>query len=120
MNYLFGEEIEYSFELLKPEDITILQAFSCGNTQMDYTIHNELIKNGRINSDDGIPFKVWNKETQELYAIASLATANYIVLYADKSAKHFYERNLFEDFSEFMEKEQNMEINMNDPMFLRL
>lgn len=57
MNYLFGEEIEYSFELLKPEDITILQAFSCGNTQMDYTIHNELIKMGESTQMTGYPLK---------------------------------------------------------------
>ena len=46
------------------------------------------------------------------------ATAKYIVLYADKKARRFYERNMFSDFSKFMEKENNMEINKNDPMYM--
>ena len=29
MNYLYGEEIEYEYKLLKPEDYDKLQAFSC-------------------------------------------------------------------------------------------
>ena len=48
------------------------------------------------------------------------ATAKYIVLYADSKARRFYERNLFTDFSEFMKKESNMEINKNDPMYMLL
>lgn len=50
----------------------------------------------------------------------TMAHASYIVLYADKKARRFYERNLFNDFTEFMEKENNMEIQENDPMYLEL
>ena len=48
------------------------------------------------------------------------AIARFIVFYADKKARRFYERNLFSDFSEFMKKENNMEIAKNDPMYMRL
>lgn len=48
------------------------------------------------------------------------AVAHYIVLYADKDAKRFYERNMFEDFSKFMVKEKNMEIEANDPMYMKI
>ena len=30
MKYLYGEEIEYKYDLVKPEDSDKLQAFSCG------------------------------------------------------------------------------------------
>ena len=43
-----------------------------------------------------------------------------IILYADKKARRFYERNMFSDFTEFMEKENNMEIAKNDPMYMEL
>lgn len=46
--------------------------------------------------------------------------AHYIVLYADAKAKRFYERNCFADYTEYMVKEKNMEINANDPMFLEI
>lgn len=190
MEYLYGEDIQYEYDLIKPEDYELLQAFSCGNEQLDYFIHNELLKNGEINTEDGLPFKFWNAKTNELYAIVSLATsgiifkvdnftqvlpaikidtiavdlkyqklhmdeeskqsditdehryfsdaimikvilhcrkiaeematARYIVLYADKKAKRYYERNLFNDFVEFMEKENNMVINKNIPMYMEL
>ena len=44
----------------------------------------------------------------------------YVILYADKNALRFYERNLFEHFLKFMEKENNMEINKNYPMYMKL
>lgn len=44
----------------------------------------------------------------------------YIILYADVKALRFYERNLFMNFSKYMEKENNMEINKNYPMYLEL
>lgn len=44
--------------------------------------------------------------------------ADYIVLYADRNALRYYERNWFEDFSEFMVGEQNQEINKNIPMYM--
>lgn len=48
------------------------------------------------------------------------ALVNYILLYADKKAYRFYQRNLYSDFEVFMEKEQNMEINKNIPMYMKL
>lgn len=49
-----------------------------------------------------------------------MALANYIVLYADKNAYRYYERNGFEDYTKYMVKENNQEINKNIPMFLKL
>lgn len=161
MGYLYGEEIKYEYDLIKPEDYELLQAFSCGNEKMDHFIHDEMIKDGIVDSDDGLPFKVWNSEKREVFAVDTkyqklhmdkeseessipnehryfsdavmieailhcrkiaeeMASARYIVLYADKKARRFYERNLFCDFSKYMEKENNMEINKNDPMYLVL
>lgn len=48
------------------------------------------------------------------------ALVNYILLYADKKAYRFYQRNFFLDFESFMEKENNMEINKNIPMYMKL
>lgn len=55
------------------------------------------------------------REINERYALV-----NYIILYADKDAERFYRRNYFEDYTEFMEKENNMEIRKNIPMFAEL
>lgn len=44
----------------------------------------------------------------------------YIVLYADRNAYRYYERNGFQDYTEFMVRENNQEINENIPMFLKL
>ena len=41
-------------------------------------------------------------------------------MFADKVARRFYERNMFSDFVEFMEKENNNEIAKNDPMYMEL
>lgn len=46
--------------------------------------------------------------------------ADYIVLYADKDAYRYYERNGFLDYSEYMIKENNQEINKNIPMYMEL
>lgn len=188
MRYLYGEEVEYEYNLIQPEDVTKLQAFSCDNKRLDYYIHNELIQGNIVDTEDGLPFKVIDLKTDDIITVFSLATsgiiwkmdnythvlpaikidifatdinyqkmhidsaskesvnpdehfylsdsimcdvirhcrdisenkatAKYIVLYADKKARRFYERNMFSDFSEFMEKENNMEINKNDPMYM--
>lgn len=190
MSYLYGDEINYKYDLIKPEDLTKLQAFCCGNKKLDHYIHKELIINREVDVEDGLPFKVYDIETNEILGIFSLASsgiiykisnythvlpaikidvfaidekyqklhmdlnsqlesdpnnhfyfsdivmcdvikhcrnisenmalAKYIVLYADKKAKRFYERNLFNNFSEFMKRENNMEICKNDPMYLVL
>ena len=48
------------------------------------------------------------------------ALVEYIVLYADKKAYRYYERNGFTDYAEFMVRENNQEINKNIPMYLKL
>ena len=65
MKYLYGEEIEYEYDLLKPEDYDKLQAFSCGNKNLDYYIHKDLIRNDEVDTEDGLPFKVWDKKTAD-------------------------------------------------------
>ena len=48
------------------------------------------------------------------------ALADYIVLYADKKAYRYYERNGFHDYSDYMVKENNQEISKNIPMYMEL
>ena len=72
MKYLYGEEVKYEYDLLKLEDFELLQAFSCGNEKLDYYIHCELIHNEQIDTEDGLPFKVWNKDTGEIIAVFSI------------------------------------------------
>lgn len=190
MKYLYGEEVEYKYGIIEPEDLEKLQAFSCGNKQLDRYIHKEMIINGKIDTNDGLPFKVWDVKTGEIIAVFSLATsgiiykvdnythvlpaikidilavdinyqkmhidkesemdserdnhfylsdkvmctiikhcrqiteeyatAKYIILYADQNARRYYERNMFSDFTEYMEKENNMEIRKNDPMYMEI
>ena len=187
---MYGENIKYKYELITPEDYSKLQAFSCGNKKLDGYIQKDIVSSGKIDTDDGLPFKVYNLENNEIIAVFSLAasgiihkqtnythilpaikidifavdvkyqkmhmdiesqeaespddhyylsdsimcdvikhcrkvaeeklTAKYIILYADKKARRFYERNMFSDFTEFMEKENNMEIAKNDPMYMEL
>lgn len=58
---------------------------------------------------------------QHCYEISErYALVDYILLYADKKAYRFYQRNLFINFESFMEKEKNMEINENIPMYMKL
>ena len=179
MKYIYGEEVRYKHDLVRPEDFDKLQAFSCGNSRMDDYIRHGLICNQVVDVSDALPYKVYDEKDGEIIAIYSLASsgiivkldnytkvlpsikidifavdvkyqkmfmekasemssdpdnhfylsdcvlcdvirkcrsisestiaANYIVLYADKDARRFYERNLFEDFSAYMEKELNME-----------
>lgn len=54
------------------------------------------------------------------YISEEYALINYILLYADKKAYRFYQRNLFLDFETYMEQERNMEINENIPMYMKL
>ena len=187
MAYNYGEEISYDYHLIKPGDFTALQAFSCGNKKLDKFIHEELIVDMEVNTEDGLPFKVEDTTTRKIIGVVSLAAsgiifkldnythvlpaikidvfaidkeyqklhydkesensdehyyfsddvmgtfikhcrdiaeekavAHYIVLYADKEAKRFYVRNYFNDFAEYMVKEKNMEIQANDPMYMKI
>lgn len=49
-----------------------------------------------------------------------MVLVEYILLYADRKAYRFYERNDFQNFEIYMEKENNMEINQNIPMYMKL
>lgn len=173
-NYKYGEEVHCSFDLLKSEDKYKLELFSCGNAKLDYFIKNEIIVDNEIINEDGLMFKVENKDSNEIIAVISLAAVkidvfavdrkyqkmhynkesetacdhdehyylsdyimcrviqhcneiseekvlvDYILLYADKHAKRFYDRNLFLEFEEYMQEEYNMEINKNIPMYIKL
>ena len=55
------------------------------------------------------------RDISEKYALV-----DYIVLYADKKAYRYYERNNFSDYTEFMVSENNQEIVENIPMYLKL
>lgn len=67
-------------------------------------------------SDDVIGTTIKHcRDISENYALV-----NYIVLYADKKAYRYYERNGFENYTEYMVKENNQEINKNIPMYLKL
>lgn len=175
---------------LKAEDFNSLQLFTCGNKQLDYHIHNGVIKGNNIVDEDGLYFKFTDSNTGKIIAVVSLASsgiifqmsnythvlpaikidilavdesyqkmhydkesavsknpddhyyfsddifanivlhcrkisenmvlANFIVLYADKDAYRYYERNGLKDYSEYMIKENNQEINANIPMFFKL
>lgn len=78
MNYKYGEEVSYNYDLIKPEDYTALQAFSCGNEQLDNFIHKELISDGEVCTDDGLPFKVVDLSTNRIIGIVSLAASGII------------------------------------------
>lgn len=190
LQYNYGEEINYNFELLKATDYSKLRNFSCGNKKLDKFLHEDFIVNNKVINEDGLFFKAFNVDTEEIIGIVSLASSgivfvqtnymkllpaikidvfacdskyqklhfaedskiskdpddhyylsddimaktirhcssisesyalvNYILLYADKNAYRFYIRNGFRNFDEFMEKENNMEINKNIPMYMKL
>ena len=198
MSYVYGEDVKYEHCLIKLEDYEKLQAFSCGNNNLDHFFHKEIIQDKTIYgiteriiyTDDGLPYKVVDLETGDIIAIYSLvasgiyyeqpnhmhtipslkidvfavdkkyqkihmnaesqndenpdehcylsdsimcdvisrcikisqeyATIKYIILYAEKKALRFYERNLFSPFSEFMNQEKNLEISENVPMYMEI
>lgn len=78
MKYIYGEDIKYGYDLIKPNDFEKLQIFTCGNNALDKYIHNELISNNVVNSNDGLPFKVWDNFNNEIIAIFSLASSGII------------------------------------------
>lgn len=41
---MYGNDIQYEIELIKPDDYNKIQAFSCGNMKMDHFYHEELIR----------------------------------------------------------------------------
>lgn len=190
MEYKYGEEISYDYSLIEPNDYEALRTFDCGNKKLNDFIHNEVIKNGVVNNEDGLLYKVVDSKLNRIIGVVSLAAsgilvtmtgftkilpgvkidvfaidkmyqklhydknsadskkssahyyfsdeimgifikrcntiseqyahARYITLYADKKAYRFYKRNFFKDFTEFMEKENNMEIRENIPMYMSL
>ena len=83
---MYGEDIAYECDLLKPEDANALRVFSCGNKNLDYFFHNEILNNNSVYVEDGLPYKFYNKETGEIYAIASLA-ASCIIIHMDGYVK---------------------------------
>lgn len=186
--YRYGENISYDCNLLERSDIEQLKVFDCGNEVVNLYIRNELVRNNEIQNIDGLHYKFFDLDTQEIIAVVALASsgiihtmtnythilpaikidilavdmkyqklhynkesemsnipdehyyfsdeimgniikfcreisnekvlADYIVLYADRNALRYYERNCFEDFSKFMVGEQNQEINENIPMYM--
>lgn len=78
MNYKYGEEISYDYSLIKPGDYCALQAFSCGNERLDNFIHNELIINGEVNTEESLPFKVEDVNTREILAVVALAASGIV------------------------------------------
>lgn len=132
-NYNYGEEVSYSFGMLRPEDYEKLQAFSCGNDALDRFIHEDvIIKNARgfkVKNEDGLHFKIENIESKEIIGFVSLATSGIVNIVGryirtfpavNKEAKRFYRRNGFKDFEGDMLKENNQEINGNSPMYYEL
>ena len=77
-NYLYGETIKYEYSLIEVNDCKKLKDFFCGNAKLDYFIHNELIINHEIYTDDGLPYKVFNLENGEIISIFSLATSGIV------------------------------------------
>ena len=73
--YKYGEEVSYSFDLLKVEDYDDLQLFTCGNKKQDNHIHNDVIKNNEIVDEDGLYFVCKDKNTKKIIAVVSLATS---------------------------------------------
>lgn len=190
MSYQYGEEIEYEIERISPEDFDKIQGFSCGNEALDDFFHKELLVNGHVNTEDGLPYKVVDKKNGNIISVFSLAssgvmvdvgkythvfpaikidvlavsvpyqklhmdelskmednpdehyyfsdaimceiikkcrfiseeimTVDYIILYADKNAYRYYQRNRFNDFNKYMLSESNCEISANIPMFIKL
>lgn len=78
MAYNYGEEISYDYHMIKPGDYTALQAFSCGNERLDKFIHGELIVDGEVNTEDGLPFKVEDTSTRKIIGVISLAASGII------------------------------------------
>ena len=87
--------------------------------KMHYNVESELAKDHNDHyyfSDDIIGNVISHcREISEKQALA-----DYIVLYADKKAYRYYERNGFLDYSEYMVKENNQEISKNIPMYMEL
>ena len=64
--YKYGEEISFSFILLKVEDYEDLQPFTCGNQKLDNHIHNDIIWNNEIIDNDGLYFVFRDENTNKI------------------------------------------------------
>lgn len=190
MPYKFGEDIDYSIDLLKFSDKDDIQSFSCGNEKLDFYIKSEIFSETELDLSDGLHFKVCISGTNKIIVFFSLANSgiihqldnyihllpaikidvfaidkefqkmhfnieskesknpddhyyfsdqimgevvkhcrnvgetqtlvDYILIYADKKAHRFYQRNLFADYQPFMQREQSQEINALIPMYMQL
>lgn len=188
--YTYGEEVEYSLDLLQIKDKNKVKQFTCGNSKLDAFIQNDIIPGDEVINEDGLIFKAEDNQNGKIIAIISIAASGivftqtnymkllpsvkidifavdvdyqkmhyneesandkepdnhfylsdsilakviqhckeisekmalveYILLYADRKAYRFYERNGFQNFEAYMEKENNMEINQNIPMYMKL
>ncbi len=176
--YQFGEEINYSIELLSPDNMKLLGDFSCGNESIDHYLHKRALEDTKnvcylcriCDTNKIIGFAslacsgIYYKVDQYLETIPAIqisyfavdaqiqklpydkmdlhyyfsdvflcgilekcreisdkyAGAEYIVLYAVPDAKHFYQRNLFQDYTEFMQRDHTRYLEGCIPMFMEL
>lgn len=75
---MYGDEVSYEIELIEPGDLNELQAFSCGNEQLDKYIQSALVENGEVDVSDALPFKARIKDGKEIIAVFSLAASSII------------------------------------------
>lgn len=77
--YKCGEEIEYNFRKLTAFDEFKLKKFDCGNYQLNYHIHNEIILNGEIINEDGLYYIVEDKKLNKIIGVISLASYGLMI-----------------------------------------
>lgn len=75
----YGEEISFSFNLLRVEDYDDLQPFTCGNEKLDSHIHTGIIQHNEIVDEDGLYFIFRDIDTDKVIAVVSLAASGIIL-----------------------------------------
>ena len=74
-SYKYGEQIDYAIDLLTYEDKEKLKNFKCGKAPLDRYITQDIFTNGVLHCEDGLHYKVFDKDTDEIIGFVSLAAS---------------------------------------------
>lgn len=71
----YGQDIDYSIDLLQFADRENIKDFKCGKAPLDKYITTDIFSDGVLNCDDGLHYKVIDNSTGKIFGFVSLATS---------------------------------------------
>ncbi len=71
----YGEQIDYAIDLLTYEDKDKIINFECGKAPLDKYITQDIFSDGVLHCEDGLHYKVFDKDSGEIIGFVSLAAS---------------------------------------------